>query len=133
GRARRGAGSGRRRGGRPRRDQGGRRRRRGPTNREKAAFVYKHRFLIVKRPENFQGKDWDHLVRMYQYLPELRLLRRFCADVYALFSAEQVARLARRRRTLLLKEAAYREVPELAEALGLLGPEKFDRMVAFLE
>ena len=28
------------------------RKRRGPTNKEKAAFVYKHRYLLVKRPEN---------------------------------------------------------------------------------
>src|SRR5205807_1954486 len=113
--------------------QEARRRRRGPTAKEKAAFVYKHRFLIVKRPENFEAKDWDDLGRMYRHLPELRLLRRFCADVYELFSAEQVARLARRRRTLLLKEAAYREVPELAAALGLLEEDKFDKMIALLE
>jgi hypothetical protein len=109
------------------------RRRRGPTNKEKSAFVYKHRFLIVKRTENLERKDWDNLVQMFQYLPELRPLWHFCRDVYRLFSAEQVIRLARRRRTLLLKEARYQEVPELAAALGLLQGEKFDKMVAFLE
>src|SRR5947209_4345137 len=46
--ARRGHGGRKRRRGRG--AQGGaRRRRRGPTNKEKSAFVYKHRFLIVKR------------------------------------------------------------------------------------
>ena len=42
-------------------------------------------------------------------------------------------RLARRRRTLLLKKASYQEVPELVKAMGLLEGEKFDKMVAFLE
>jgi hypothetical protein len=108
-------------------------RRRGPLNKEKAKFVYKHRFLIVKRTENLDKKDWANLVQMFGYLPELRPLWYFCRDVYQLFSTEQVIRLARRRRTLLLKKASYQEVPELAKAMGLLEGEKFDKMVAFLE
>src|SRR4051794_1661312 len=43
--------------------QGGARpRRRGPTLKEKAKFVYKHRFLIVKRTENLTKKDSDDLI-----------------------------------------------------------------------
>jgi transposase-like protein len=131
--ARRGNAGRKRRRGRPSEKQKRRARRRGPTNKEKAAFVYKHRFLIVKRTENLTGKDWDDLGQMFRYLPGLRPLWYFCRDVYRLFSAEQVIRLARRRRTLLLKEASYREVPELVKAMGLLEGEKFDKMVAFLE
>jgi Transposase len=124
--------------GRPRRrsrgGQGGaRRRRRGPTNKEKAKFVYKHRFLIVKRRERMDRKDWDNLGTMLSYLPELAVLRNFCAEVYELFNDDQVVRLARRRRTLLLKKASYQEVPELVKAMGLLERDKFDKMVAFLE
>src|SRR4051794_36501596 len=110
-----------------------RQRRRGPAVRGKAKFVYKHRFLIVKRTENLTGKDWDDLGQMFRYLPGLRTLWYFCRDIYELFSTEQVIRLARRRRTLLLKKQSYQEVPELAEAMGLLEGEKFDKMVAFLE
>jgi hypothetical protein len=110
-----------------------RQQRRGPRNTEKAAFVYKHRFLIVKRTENLTKKDWADLVLMFQYLPELRTLWYFCHEVYQLFSTEQVIRLARRRRTLLLKKQSYQEVPELVKAMGLLEGEKFDKMVAFLE
>jgi hypothetical protein len=110
-----------------------RRQRRLPTNKEKAAFVYKHRWLIVKRREKMDKKDWENLGQMLYYLPELRVLRRFCGEIYDLFSDEQVVRLARRRRTLLLKKADYQEVPELVEAMGLLKKEKFDKMVAFLE
>src|SRR5437588_3280324 len=57
GQARRGNGGRKRRRGRPSKGQQRRRRRRGPTNKEKAAFVYKHRFLIVKRPENLSAHD----------------------------------------------------------------------------
>src|SRR4051794_12331748 len=45
--ARRGNSGRKRRPGRPSKAQQQRRQRRGPTNKEKAAFVYKHRFLIV--------------------------------------------------------------------------------------
>jgi Transposase len=108
-------------------------RRRGPAVKDQAAFVYKHRFLIVKRTENLTLRDWDDLAVMFRYLPELRPLWYFCREVYRLFSTEQVIRLARRRRTLLLKRADYQEVPELAKAMGLLEGNKFDKMVAFLE
>jgi hypothetical protein len=131
--ARRGKAGRKRKRGRPTKRQQAARLRRGPSAKQKAAFVYKHRFLVVKRPENFQGKDSEHLTVMYQYLPELRLLRGFCLEVYQLFDPQQVARLARRRRTLLSKKGQYREVPELEAALGLLEKEKFDKMIAFLE
>jgi Transposase and inactivated derivatives len=131
--ARRGKAGRKRRRGRQSENQKRRARRRGPTNKDKAKFVYKHRFLIVKRTENLTKAEWADLVQMFKYLPELRTLRHFCSEVYQLFSTEQVIRLARRRRTLLLKKASYQEVPELAKAMGLLDGEKFDKMVAFLE
>jgi hypothetical protein len=131
--ARRGRAGRPRRRGRASQARQAQRQRRGPTNKEKAAFVYKHRFLIVKRAEDLGRQGWKDLCQMFRYLPDLRPLWRFGQEVYQLFSTEQVIRLARRRRTLLLKEASYQEVPELAEALGLLRGEKFDKMVAFLE
>jgi hypothetical protein len=131
--AKRGNAGRKRRRGRQSEKQKRRRRRRGPTNKEKASFVYKHRFLIVKRSENLTKKEWDDLVKMFRYLPELRPLWHFCGEMYCLFSTEQVVRLARRRRTLLLKKQSYQEVPELVQAMNLLGQEKFDKMVTFLE
>jgi hypothetical protein len=133
GQACRGKAGRKRRRGRPSEKHKRRARRRGPTNKEKSAFVYKHRFLIVKATENLTCTDWDNLGQVFGYLPELRPLWYFCREVYQLFSAEQVIRLARRRRTLLLKKASYQEVPELVKAMGMLEGEKFDKMVAFLE
>jgi len=132
GQANRGKGGRKRRRGRG--AQGGaRRRRRGPTNKEKAAFVYRHRFLIVKRYAKMTPRDWEHRRKMLQYLPDLLPLCHFCEEVYQLFDDDQLVRLARRRRTLLLKKAEYQEVPELVQAMGLLKQEKFDKMVAFLQ
>jgi len=131
GQARRGNGGRKRRRGRPSKSQ--RKRRRGPTNKDKSAFVYKHRFLIVKRSENLDDYDRKQLRQMFQYLPGLVPLRQFCLEVYELFNTEQVARLARRRRTLLLKKAEYCQVPELEQAMGLLNKDKFDKMITFLE
>jgi hypothetical protein len=133
GQARRGNAGRKRRRGRPSKAQQKRRQRRGPTNKAKAALVYKHRYLIVKRPENLDESDRKRLMQMFEYLPQLRPLRAFCLEVYQLFDAAQVARLARRRRTLLLKKAEYRRVPELEKAMGLLQKDKFDKMIAFLE
>lgn len=133
GQARRGNSGRKRRRGRPSKAQQKRRQRRGPTLKEKAAFVFKHRYLVVKRPENLSEDDSKRLGRMFEYLPELRRLRDFCLDVYRLFDGEQVARLARRRRTLLLRKAEYQQIPELEEALGLLDKDRFDKMIAFLE
>lgn len=127
--ARRGRSGRKRRRGRPSKKQ----QRRGPSNKEKAAFVYKHRFLIVKRLQKMNRREREQLRQMFQYLPELRTLWSFCGEVYELFSDEQVTRLARRRRTLLLKDADYQEVPELAKAMRLLQDDKFDQMIAFLE
>src|SRR5262249_49125059 len=128
--ARRGNSGRKRRRGRPRKAQQERRQRRGPTKKDQAAFVFKHRFLIVKRPENLSERDSQHLAQMLEYLPELVVLRQFCLEVYQLFTTEQVTRLARRRRTLLLKRAQYQQVPELEKAMGLLDKDRFDKMIA---
>lgn len=131
--ARRGNGGRKRRRGRHSAGQKKRARRRGPTNKEKATFVFRHRYLIVKRTENLTKQDWADLRKMFTYLPDLCPLWHFCREIYEVFSTEQVIRLARRRRTLLLKKASYQEVPELQKAMKLLEGAKFDKMVAFLE
>jgi hypothetical protein len=113
--------------------QQARARRRGPTAKEKAHFVWKHRYLIVKRTEELGKQGWKDLVQMFDYLPELRTLWQFVRDVYQLFEAEQKGTgVAQRRRSQLIREADYQGVPELVEALGMLAEEKFAKMVAFL-
>ena len=43
----------------------------GPTLKEKAGFILKHRFLIVKNTAEFDKQDWETLVEMFAYLGEL--------------------------------------------------------------
>src|SRR5512135_1997711 len=56
--------------------------RRGPTVKEKVNFVFKHRYLIVKRRENLSESEQDDLKQMLEYLPELATLRRFADRLY---------------------------------------------------
>jgi hypothetical protein len=122
-----------------RRGNAGRKRRRGraarrggPTAKDKAAFVFRHRHLVVKRTEVLSRPEWDDLNRMFDYLPELQVLWRFACDARALFAPGQTPQWAWRRRAALLREAAYQEVPELVRAMGLLCEEKFAKAVAFV-
>src|SRR5271166_1216806 len=126
-----------RRGNAGRKPRRGRRRqargRRGLTAKAKAHFVWKHRYLIVKRTEELGKQGWSDLLQLFDYLPELRTLWQFVRDVYGLFEAGQKnTGVAQRRRTRLAQEAAYQDVPELVEALGMLTKEKFAKMVVFL-
>src|SRR5947209_8891710 len=48
--------------------------RRGPTLKQKAHFVFKHRHLVVKRREELTEAERSDLTRMLEYLPELAAL-----------------------------------------------------------
>ena len=106
--------------------------RRGMTLKEKSAFVFKHRYLIVKRRENFTAEDRDALARMLSYLPELVTLRRFADRVYWLFDAPKDFHQASCRRAAMVREGSFQAVPELAKALKQLGAEKFPKLMAYL-
>ena len=54
-------------------------RRKGPTNKEKARYVFRRRHLIVKRRENLTGQERDDLATMLAYLPELATPDMICA------------------------------------------------------
>ena len=125
--------SGRRRGrGRPSKAEQRRQRRRGPTAKEKANFVFKHRHLIVTRRDPLSAKQQQDLSTMLQYLPELRTLRKFVDAIHALFATDQSAHRAWCRWHALRRRAEYQAIPELAEVLELLSRPQFRKMIAFL-
>jgi hypothetical protein len=107
-------------------------RRTGMTNKEKAHYVFKRRFLIVKRRGNLTDQERDDLATMLAYLPELETLRSFVDRVYDLFEDGQSAHRAKCRRAALLRSAEFAAVPELVGAMGMLTEEKFAKMIAFL-
>jgi hypothetical protein len=72
------------------------------TLKEKASFILKHRFLIVKKTSDLDKQQWDNLIQMFAYLPELRTLWHFAGKVRGLFEKEaRVQTLWKRRQALL--------------------------------
>jgi transposase-like protein len=106
--------------------------RRGPTVKEKANFVFKHRYLIVKRRENLSESERDDLKQMLEYLPELAILRRFADRIYWLFDTPKDLHQASCRRAAILHDPAFQTVPELVTAMEQLDDEKFPKLMAFL-
>ena len=107
--------------------------RRGPTLKQKAHFVFKHRHLIVKRRERFTEAERGDLVRMLEYLPELAALRRFADRVNWLFDTPKDFHQASCRRAALVRDPAFRAVPELVKAMEQLDAEKFPKLMAYLD
>lgn len=104
----------------------------GATKKEQAYFIWKHRHLIVTRPEKLNGRERRWLGQMFQSLPALRTLRKFVLAVHRLFDPEQSPHQARCRRAALVKTPEFLADPELAQALAMLTPAKFDKMIAYL-
>src|SRR5262245_22045862 len=107
-------------------------RRRGQTDKEKAAFVFEHRWLVVKHRDRMSAQDKADLATMVSYLPELKTLRDFVDRLELLFEKDQSEALAWGRHAALLRSSAFLAVPELAAAIGMLPAEKFVKMIAFL-
>ena len=107
--------------------------RRGMTLKEKAHFVFKHRYLIVKRRENLTESERGDLILMQEYLPELAKLRRFADRIYWLFDTTKDLHQASCRRAAILHDPAFRTIPELVKAMDQLDDEKFPKLMAFLD
>jgi transposase-like protein len=107
--------------------------RRGLTVKEKANFVFKHRHLIVKRRENLTESERDDLVQMLEYLPELRVLRRFADRIYWMFDTAKDFHQASCRRAAIVRDPTFAAVPELVKAMEQLNQEKFPKLMAYLK
>ena len=106
--------------------------RRGLTLKEKSAFVFKHRHLIVKRREKLTEAQRDDLGRMVSYLPELTILRDFADRIYWLFDTPKDYHQASCRRAVIVRDSAFQAVPELVKAMEQLSAEKFPKIMAYL-
>ncbi len=105
---------------------------RGLTLKEKSAFVFKHRHLIVKRRENLSESERQDLQRMLEYLPGSVALRYFADRIYWLFDAPKDYHQASCRRAAVVGEEMFLRVPELVKALEQLSEEKFPKIMAYL-
>ena len=106
--------------------------RRGPTLKEKAHFVFQHRHLVVKRREKLTEAERSDLTRVLEYLPELATLRRFADRVYWLFDAPKDFHQAGCRRSAIIRDPAFRAVPELVKAMGQFDEARLPKLVAYL-
>ena len=130
--ARRGRAGRQRQRGRLSKRQQARRQRHGPTVKEKAAFVWKHRFLIVKKTAKLTQTERVDLEQLFAYLPELRPLCSFSQDIYRLLDDSKTLRVARWRHSWLRYDPKYQGVWELAEALDVLAEPKLTKAMAFV-
>jgi transposase-like protein len=129
---RRGNSGRRRKRGRPSKKQQASRAAAGPTQKEKAGFILKHRFLIVKKTSEMDKQQWQDLGVMFGYLPELRTLWYFASEARDLFEKEARVQTLYKRRAALLLKPEYQEVAELAEAMKALEAGKYKKAVAFV-
>jgi transposase-like protein len=107
--------------------------RRGPTVKEKSNFVFKHRYLIVKRRENLTESECHDLKQMLEFLPELAILRRFADRIYWLFDTPKDFHQAGCRRAAILHDSVFQTVPELVKAMEQLDDQRFPKLMAFLK
>jgi hypothetical protein len=106
--------------------------RREMTLKEKSAFVFKHRHLIVKRREKLSESEREDLWRMLEYLPGLVTLRSFADRIHWLFDAPKDYHQASCRRAALVGDGIFRRVPELVKAMEQLSEEEFPKIMAYL-
>jgi Transposase len=118
--------------GRKRAKSKGAKRRRGLTLKEKAHFVFKRRYLIVKRRENLTETEQIDLKQMIEYLPELEVLRQFTDRMYGLFDTPKDFHQASCRLAVIVRNPQFLAVPELVKAMEQLGEEKFPKLMAYL-
>jgi Transposase len=117
--------------GRPTKARAGRRRKK--KCQEQAKFVFKRRFLIVKRRDGLTEQEQQDLATMLEYLPELRSLREFADTMQRLFEAEQPPEQAQERWRRMQRNGVYLAVPELKKVIETtLSQAKFQKMIAFM-
>ncbi len=86
----------------------------------------------MKRREKLTDTEGSDLARMLGYLPELATLRRFADRVYWLLDTPKDFHQASCRRSAIMREAAFRAVPELVKAMDQLDDAKFPKLMAYL-
>src|SRR5262245_9952773 len=104
---------------------------RGPTNKEKAAFLFKRRHLIVKRQESLSEQERADLGVMFSYLSELKVLWEFSQEIYKVWQTQQSRKVARWRWSRLKNNESFQGVPELKGLLDWMQGERLDKTQSF--
>ena len=107
--------------------------RQGPTRKEQAYYIWKRRHRMTTHPDHLTAHQRRQLSQMFKYLPELRRLRQFVLDLHRLFDPERSFRQVANQWANLVNTPEYLADPDLARALAMLTPEKFEKMTAYLD
>jgi hypothetical protein len=105
--------------------------RRGPSLKEKASFVFRHRHLVVTRRKGLAESERDDLTRMLGYLPALGVPRRLADRMYWLFDTPKDLHQASCRRAAIVRDPTFRAVLALVKTLEQLDEEKFAKLMAY--
>jgi hypothetical protein len=105
----------------------------GAIKKDQAYLIWKHRHLLVTRPERLTGRQRHWLSRRLEYVPQLRPLRQFVLAVYRLFDPAAHFPDIVHRWERLLTTTENQADPDLARALAMRTPEKFAMMIAYLD
>jgi transcription elongation factor Elf1 len=127
------AGGRKRRCGRPSKAQQRQRRQQKTTKKDEAYFIWKQRHLLVTRPEHLDRSQRRLLTRMFTYVPALRDLRAFVLQVYRLFDPQRGVQSISNQWADLVTNPLYEKDPDLSKALNMLKPDKFVKMIAYLD
>jgi hypothetical protein len=86
----------------------------------------------VKKTSDLDKQQWEQLIQMFAYLPELPTLWRFACEVRGLFEKEARVQTLWKRRQVLLGNQQYQKVAELVQAIELVETGRFQKAVAFV-
>jgi hypothetical protein len=96
------------------------------------ADLFKKRYLFVKRPENLSKEEILFLGDLLFEHEPLRTYRNFMLDVYHMFD-QQTPQEAKQKRDEILKNPDYFQDEHITRALKRLQPDKFDKMIIYME
>ena len=102
------------------------------TLKEQAAFIWEHQYLIVRKSETLTKEDKKNLAILYEISSDIKILREFSQEFYALLSKEISPRQARYRWTRLMGRKKYKGFTHLENALKKLSKDKFEKMIVHL-
>lgn len=107
--------------------------RRGRIRKGQAKFIWENQHLIVKKSKKLSDKDKQALESMFEIAPQLKIFRAFNEQFYSLFERGITKEEARQRWEEVVNNRDYQSNSHLAKALRMLGKEKFEKMIVFMD
>lgn len=98
---------------------------------QRSAFLWKHRYLLVKKEANYTEEDKQNWKTMLESLPELKGLRKLSLQTMGLFEENLESTEVNKRYRGWLRAVSKLNDQKLAEELGSLSEHKFVKAVEY--